>query len=349
MSRFGQFEEEEMEELTKDYGAYRYGRMDSLHLVLASPSKKGRAAMTVMATFLRSRFRNLKLVILTGICGGIPSAVTGHDLLFGDVVVDPRRLDAGGQVAGIKIEQDSGGCSTTWARGLRSAIETDDCLGYFKARIMDFLKQLQQAAPAKYKYPGAGKDRLYQHDYPHFCEQCRMNQNLACCECRKLPCDELGCGNDHLVQRDRIDYKRKLEDDGRADEAQTPNVIPGPVVSTEDVLRDPDKRDNLGTKGTVAIEMEADAVCEAFPCIVIKGVSDYADSHKNDAYQDYASATAASATMVMLVILERLAREKVEGLEMDSPSRYGFFSIVLPQASGQLISRVPNYSKIVDD
>ncbi|KAG7431940.1 hypothetical protein Forpi1262_v007046 [Fusarium oxysporum f. sp. raphani] len=91
-----------------------------------------------------------------------------------------------------------------------------------------------------------------------------MNQNLACY------------------------YKRKLEDDGRADEAQTPNVIPGPVVSTEDVLRDPDKRDNLGTKGTVAIEMEADAVCEAFPCIVIKGVSDYADSHKNDAYQDYA-------------------------------------------------------------
>ncbi|KPA36793.1 nacht and ankyrin protein [Fusarium langsethiae] len=248
MSRFGQFEEEEMEEITKDYGAYRYGRMDSLHLVLASPSKNGRAAMTVMATFLRSRFRNLKLVILTGICGGIPSAVTGHDLLFGDVVVDPRRLHAGGQVAGIKIEQDSGGCSTTWARGLRSAIETDDCLGYFKARIMDFLKQLQQAAPAKYKYPGAGKDRLYQHDYPHFCEQCRMNQNLAC-------------------------YKR----------------------------------DNLGTKGTVAIEMEADAVCEVFPCIVIKGVSDYADSHKNDAYQDYASATAASATMVMLVILERLA------------------------------------------
>ncbi|KAH7228866.1 nucleoside phosphorylase domain-containing protein [Fusarium oxysporum] len=285
MSRFGQFEEEEVKEITKDYGAYRYGRIDSLHLVLARPLKKGRVAMTVMATFLQSRFRNLKLVILTGICGGIPSAVTGHDLLFGDIVVDPRRLDADVQVSGIKIEQDSGGCSTTWARGLRSAIETDDCLGYFKARIMDFLKPLQRAAPAKYKYPGAGKDRLYQHDYPHFCEKCRMNQNLA------------------------YYYKRKLEDDGRADEAQTPNVILGPVVSTEDVLRDPEKRDNLGTKGTVAIEMEADAVCEVFPCIVIKAVSDYADSHKNDAYQDYASATAASATMVMLVILERLAGE----------------------------------------
>ncbi|KAF5597253.1 hypothetical protein FPCIR_3680 [Fusarium pseudocircinatum] len=274
MPRLGPFEEEEVEEITKDYGAYRYGRVDSLHLVVASPSKKGRAAMTVMAAFFRSRFRNLKLVILTGICGGIPSAVTGHDLLFGDVVIDSRRLDAGGQVTGIKIEQDSGGCSTTWARGLRSAVETDDCLGYFKARIMDFLEQLQQVAPAK-----------------------------------KLPCDELGCSNDHLVQRDSVDYKRKLEDDGRADEAQTPNVILGPVMSTDDVLRDPEKRDNLGTKGTVAIEMEADAVCEVFPCIVIKGVSDYADSHKNDAYQDYASATAASATMVMLVIPERLARE----------------------------------------
>ncbi|RKK26606.1 hypothetical protein BFJ66_g16716 [Fusarium oxysporum f. sp. cepae] len=113
MSRFGQFEEEEVEDITKGYGAYRYGRIDSLHLVLASPSKKGRAAMMVTATFLRSRFRNLKLVILTGICGGIPSAVTGHDLLLGDVIIDPRRLDAGGQVSGIKREQDSGDCSTT--------------------------------------------------------------------------------------------------------------------------------------------------------------------------------------------------------------------------------------------
>jgi hypothetical protein len=31
-----------------------------------------------------------------------------------------------------------------------------------------------------------------------------------------------------------------------------------------------------------------------FPCIVIRGICDYADSHKNDRWQKYAAATAAA-------------------------------------------------------
>ena len=38
------------------------------------------------------------------------------------------------------------------------------------------------------------------------------------------------------------------------------------------------------------------------PCIVIKGVCDYADSHKNKGWQNYAAATAAS---VMKAVMER--------------------------------------------
>ena len=30
-----------------------------------------------------------------------------------------------------------------------------------------------------------------------------------------------------------------------------------------------------------------------FPCIVIRGISDYADSHKNEVWMEYAAATAA--------------------------------------------------------
>ena len=31
-----------------------------------------------------------------------------------------------------------------------------------------------------------------------------------------------------------------------------------------------------------------------FPCLVIRGISDYADSHKNDHWQGYAAITAAA-------------------------------------------------------
>ncbi|KAH6625498.1 ankyrin repeat protein, partial [Boeremia exigua] len=40
--------------------------------------------------------------------------------------------------------------------------------------------------------------------------------------------------------------------------------------------------------------MEAAGLMNNFPCLVIRGISDYADSHKNDRWQPYAAATAAA-------------------------------------------------------
>jgi nucleoside phosphorylase len=54
-------------------------------------------------------------------------------------------------------------------------------------------------------------------------------------------------------------------------------------------------RDRI-TKQTQALgfEMESVGIWEVFPCVVIKSVSDYADSHKSKAWQPYAAAYAAS-------------------------------------------------------
>ena len=50
---------------------------------------------------------------------------------------------------------------------------------------------------------------------------------------------------------------------------------------------------NLRSK-CLCIEMEAAGLMNTFPCIVIRGICDYADSHKNDRWQKYAAATAAA-------------------------------------------------------
>jgi nucleoside phosphorylase len=45
---------------------------------------------------------------------------------------------------------------------------------------------------------------------------------------------------------------------------------------------------------------------DSFPCLVIRGICDYADSHKNKAWQGYAAATAAAyAKDLVLVIPEQ--------------------------------------------
>ena len=49
--------------------------------------------------------------------------------------------------------------------------------------------------------------------------------------------------------------------------------------------------------------MEAAGLMNSFPCLVIRGICDYADSHKNKKWQHYAAATAAAYAKELLSIL----------------------------------------------
>jgi nucleoside phosphorylase len=50
----------------------------------------------------------------------------------------------------------------------------------------------------------------------------------------------------------------------------------------------------------IAFEMESAGAWDYLPTIVIKSVCDYADSHKNKEWQEYAAATAAACTKAFL-------------------------------------------------
>ena len=44
----------------------------------------------------------------------------------------------------------------------------------------------------------------------------------------------------------------------------------------------------------LCFKMEAAGLMDDFPCLVVRGICDYADSHKNKQWQGYAAATAAA-------------------------------------------------------
>lgn len=50
----------------------------------------------------------------------------------------------------------------------------------------------------------------------------------------------------------------------------------------------------------MAFEMEGAGMWQNLPTVVIKGVCDYADSHKSKEWQKYAAATAAACTRAFL-------------------------------------------------
>jgi hypothetical protein len=61
--------------------------------------------------------------------------------------------------------------------------------------------------------------------------------------------------------------------------------------------------------GILCFEMEAAGLMDNFPCLVIRGISDYADSYKRDEWQRYAAAVAAAYAKELLQTIPETATE----------------------------------------
>jgi hypothetical protein len=74
--------------------------------------------------------------------------------------------------------------------------------------------------------------------------------------------------------------------------------------------------------GVLCFEMEAAGLMNNFPCLVIRGISDYSDSHKNDGWQRYAAAAAAAFAKELLNHLAptKVAQVQTIGQAMDNMS-----------------------------
>ena len=84
-----------------------------------------------------------------------------------------------------------------------------------------------------------------------------------------------------------------------------PNTEPlihyGLIASGDQVMCSSVTRDNLRKDlGIVCFEMEAAGLMDDFPCLVIRGICDYSDSHKTKFWQPYAAVTSAAYAKELL-------------------------------------------------
>jgi nucleoside phosphorylase len=81
----------------------------------------------------------------------------------------------------------------------------------------------------------------------------------------------------------------------RTDEDDDPAIHYGIIASANQVMKDATLRDALAhDPGVLCFEMEAAGLMNRFPCLVIRGICDYCDTHKNDDWHGYAAMTAAA-------------------------------------------------------
>ncbi|KAH6972231.1 nucleoside phosphorylase domain-containing protein [Ilyonectria sp. MPI-CAGE-AT-0026] len=299
---------------SQDTNTYTTGRIGLHNVVLVILENMGTSSAAAATVNLRSSYNNIELALLVGICGGVPR-IAGEDVFLGDVVLSRTiiQYDYGRQYPGNFVMkntvEDSLGRASKGIRSLLVNFETRDGKDTLQTKAKQHLKRLQNVAETKrlqssrrrraedkYRYPGSAEDKLYSADYTHIhrtsCDLC-VSGSGDFCESSKASCAETGCDEANLVVR-----AFPFEDDD-----YTPEIFIGRVGSGNTVMKSGKDRDRIAAAhNLIAFEMEGAGIWEEIPCIVVKGVCDYADSHKNKKWQDFAAATAAS---VARAILER--------------------------------------------
>jgi hypothetical protein len=144
--------------------------------------------------------------------------------------------------------------------------------------ISYFLTEMLEKNPGmdpEFKYQGSTNDCLFESDYTHV-----EGPTCAACDSRKV-----------VYRSDRDD--------------NLPHIHYGLIASGNLVWKESQTRDKLRDEyGILCFEMEAAGLMDSFPCLVIRGICDYADSHKNDRWQPYAAAVAAAYAKNLLYLTD---------------------------------------------
>ncbi|KAJ5915597.1 hypothetical protein N7466_011530 [Penicillium verhagenii] len=284
-----------------DKNSYSVGSIGGHNVVLAHQERMGPVPAAKVATMCSMSFTNIKLALVVGICGGVPSPTPNEEILLGDVVISKGivhytfgRQDSD-QFRRKATVEDQPGRPSGEILSLLVRLETDMHRRTLQTTIAGYLDDLDYGAHGTTKicYPGNGQDKLFEAKYCHR----HQDESTICPTCvdgicdiaRKSGCEKLKCDQQRLVRRSRQNQKNR------------PLVHFGLIASGETVLKSGIKREAIADEAKViAFEMEGAGVWDSIPCVVIKGVCDYADSHKNKIWQDYAAMTAAASAKAFL-------------------------------------------------
>ncbi|KAI6408264.1 hypothetical protein MCOR20_005512, partial [Pyricularia oryzae] len=104
----------------------------------------------------------------------------------------------------------------------------------------------------------------------------------------------------------------------------------GRIATGNAVVKDGERRNQIRNQcnGALCIEMEAAGVDAGRPCLVIRGISDYADSHKGDVWRSYA---AGNAAVFARELLSKIPPNSVRNLAIEGRE----------EILGRLLQRLP--------
>jgi nucleoside phosphorylase len=272
-------EHEDLEQDENDNNLYSLGRIGDHNVVIVClpAGLIGNNPAAAVATQMRSTFRSVRFGLMVGIGGSVPSAEA--DIRLGDVVVSQPDQGYGGV-----IQYDFGKAAPSGFHGtgflnspppiLLSAVAKMQANHLRrKSKLSEHVSKLRRLL--ELTRDTTGPDVLFEASYNHAggptCQSCSSDKEI----------------------------------DRQPRESEEPVVHYGTIASGNQVMRDGSTRDRVSMEfgGVLCFEMEAAGLMNSFPCLVIRGICDYADSHKNKRWQAYAAGTAAACAKELLLVI----------------------------------------------
>lgn len=273
---------------SSDHNNYSLGCIGKFNIVIAClPSGDiGSHPAAAVATRMLATFPFLKIGLMVGIGGGVPSKK--HDIRLGDVVVSIPTKGFGGI-----IQHDMG-------KNLKDGewVRTGSLSGppsVLKTTISKVIS-MHQIHGTKIDYYLSQMVERHPNLSPEFTRQTSFEDILYEAE----PEDSEAFENWVKIDRPVRQPNKSIE------------IHYGLIASGNQVIRSGRKRDQISRDlgGVLCFEMEAAGLMNEFPCVVIRGICGYADAHKNKKWQEYAAAVAAAYAKELITTLPVTIIEK---------------------------------------
>ncbi|KAK1990587.1 purine and uridine phosphorylase [Colletotrichum falcatum] len=277
-----------------DSNVYSFGRV-SVHNIVATCLPAGQIGTNQAATVasqMRTSFPSLRFGLLVGIGGSVPNLKDDIDIRLGDVVISQPSGQHGGVIQydfsktstkGRIVRIGSLNAPSTILLNALAKLHANNLRG--KTQVLTYLSKL--STQPRFISPGPEKDTLYK------------------------------ASSIHISRATYAKYhpKDKVDRDTRA--TTDPVLFFSNIASRNQVIKDGQTRDKYSQElgGVLCFKIEAARLINNFPYIVVRGIYDYADAHKNKRWQPYAAATAAAYAKELLHIIPPLVSSNLDSSE----------------------------------
>ncbi|KAL4786927.1 purine and uridine phosphorylase [Aspergillus varians] len=288
-----------------DSNSYILGEIGAHNVVIAAlpDGEHGFDSAARVAAHMLNSFPNVRFGLNVGIGGGAPSQQ--NDIRLGDIVVGVPRGGERGVFEYDLGETVQGGEFEVMQLLDQPPIVLRSAVANIQAKHTISRPQIQEAVDAaldrnprlvrEFQRPPAHTDRLFKANVIYD-PAAQVQQS-------------------HLVKRED---RQKDEDN--------PAIHYGTIASAKQFMKDATVRDKLiAEKNVLCFEMEAAGLVNHFPCLVIRGICHYSDSHQNDTWQGYAAMVAAVYAKELLATIapssvevqrsrQELARDEIKNM-----------------------------------